>query len=188
MPSKSLLSQSCVSSDSSMMVLMVTSSKTAYGHTQGCCTQSPCPCSRPLLTHTSPGDHQTLKGRPGSVFVGSPGAHILFELSECLWWVWVLIRNMILPLLPSFWGCLFALGHGISFFGRIQHSPANGCSAVSCNFGVLAGEDEHTPDTDLPMSVQESLAEMSRHIVWPQVKKQRRDISAHQQKIGLKIY
>ena len=30
------------------------------------------------------------------------------------------------------------------FFGEIQHSPVDGCSAASCNFGVLAGEDEHT--------------------------------------------
>ena len=28
-------------------------------HTQVCCTQSPCPCSSPLLTHTSTGDTQT---------------------------------------------------------------------------------------------------------------------------------
>ena len=28
-------------------------------HTQVCCTQSPCPCSRPLLTQTSTGDTQT---------------------------------------------------------------------------------------------------------------------------------
>ena len=28
-------------------------------HTQVCCTQSPCPCSRPLLTCTSTGDTQT---------------------------------------------------------------------------------------------------------------------------------
>ena len=28
-------------------------------HTQVCCTQSPCPCGRPLLTHTSAGDTQT---------------------------------------------------------------------------------------------------------------------------------
>ena len=36
-------------------------------HTQVCCTQSPCPCSRPLLTHTYSGDTQTFKGRFGSV-------------------------------------------------------------------------------------------------------------------------
>ena len=30
------------------------------------------------------------------------------------------------------------------FYGGIQHSPVNGCSAVSCDFGVITGEDEHT--------------------------------------------
>ena len=39
--------------------------------------------------------------------------------------------------------CLFALGLGLSFFGGIQHFPVDGCSAASCNFGVLTGEDEH---------------------------------------------
>ena len=54
-------------------------------HTQVCWTQSPCPCSRPLLTCTSAGDTQTLKGRSGSVSVGSPGVHeVLFEPSEYL--------------------------------------------------------------------------------------------------------
>ena len=43
----------------------------ALCHTQVCCTQSPCPCGRPLLTCTSPEDTQTLKGRSGSVSVGS---------------------------------------------------------------------------------------------------------------------
>ena len=28
-------------------------------HTQVCCTQSPCPCDRPLLTHTSSGNTHT---------------------------------------------------------------------------------------------------------------------------------
>ena len=56
---------------------------------------------------------------------------------------WGLILNVISPLLPSCWGFSFALGHGVSFFGGTQHSPVDGCSAVSCNFGVLAGEDEH---------------------------------------------
>ena len=36
----------------------------------------------------------------------------------------------------------FALGRGVSFFGGIQHFPVDGCSAESCNFGVLSGEDE----------------------------------------------
>ena len=77
-----------------------------------------------------------------------PGAHqVLFEPSELLWWVWGLILNAIFPLLPSCQSFCFALGHEASFFlflffGGIQHSPLNDCSAVSCNFGVLTGEDE----------------------------------------------
>ena len=71
----------------------------------------------------------------------SPGAHkVLFESSEHLWQVWGLILNTILPLLPSCWGFSFVFGCGVSFFGGIQHSPVDGCSAASCNFGVLAGE------------------------------------------------
>ena len=41
-----------------------------------------------------------------------------------------------------FLGLLLCPWKGI-FFGGIQHSPADRCSAVCCNFGVLAGEDEH---------------------------------------------
>ena len=104
-------------------------------HTQVCCTQSPCACGRPLLTHTSAGATQTLKGRSGSVSVASSGAHkVLFEPSERLWQVWVLILNAISPILPSCWVFAFALGHGVSYFGWIQHYPVNGCSAVSCKF------------------------------------------------------
>ena len=55
-----------------------------------------------------------------------------------------MILNMILPLLLSCWGFSFALGHEVSFFGGIQHSFVDGCSAVNCNFGVLTGEDERT--------------------------------------------
>ena len=44
-------------------------------HLQVCCTQSPRPCGRPLLTCASTGDTQTLKGRADSPSVGSPGAH-----------------------------------------------------------------------------------------------------------------
>ena len=48
--------------------------------TQVCCTQSPCPCSMPLLTGASAGDTKTLKGRSGSVSVGflGPGVHKVF--------------------------------------------------------------------------------------------------------------
>ena len=83
---------------------------------------------------------QTLKGRSGSVSVASlgPGAH-----NVCLWPVWGLVLNAISPLLLSCWS--FSFGCGVSFFGRIQHSPVDGCSAVSSNLGVLAGDDEHAP-------------------------------------------
>ena len=42
-----------------------------------------------------------------------------------------------------FLGLSFALGHEVSFFGGIQHSPIDGCLAAYCNFAVFAG-DEHT--------------------------------------------
>ena len=70
---------------------------------------------------------------------------ILFEPYEHLWPVWGLSLNAISPLLPSCWGFSFALGRGVSFFGGIQHSPVDGCSAASCNFGILTGEDECSP-------------------------------------------
>ena len=129
---------------------MAPSSKRAYAihwMTQVCSIQSPCPCGRPLLTHASAGDIQTLKGRSGSVSVGplGPGVHkALFEPSKHLWCIWGLILNVISPLLPPCWGLSFAFGHGVSFFGYIQHSPVDGFSAVSCNFEVLIGEDDCT--------------------------------------------
>ena len=114
-------------------------------HMQVCCTQSCCPCSRRLLTRTSTGDTQTLKGRSGSVSLGSPGAHkVLFDPSAHLWWVGGLILNVILLLLSSCWGLSSPLLCGVSPFGGIQHSPVDSCSAASCNPGVLTREDEHT--------------------------------------------
>ena len=65
-PSKSLFPQSCVSSGGSMVGLVgdllqegLLPFPSPADHTQVCCTQSPCPCGRPLLTHTSAGDTQT---------------------------------------------------------------------------------------------------------------------------------
>ena len=48
-----------------------------------------------------------------------------------------------MPLLVSCCGFSFALRRGVSFFGGIQHYLVDGCSAASCDFGVLPGEDEH---------------------------------------------
>ena len=64
-----------------------------------------------------------------------PGAHkVLFEPPSVSGRYGVLILNVLSPFLPFYWG--FSFG--------IQHSPVDGCSAASCNFGVLAGEDECT--------------------------------------------
>ena len=41
-----------------------------------------------------------------------------------------------------FLGLLLSLRCGVSFFGGIQHFSVMFCAVVSCNFGVLAGEDK----------------------------------------------
>ena len=72
------------------------------------------------------------KDKSVSVSLGPPGAHkVLFEPSKHLWWIWGLIINKNFPLTLSCWGFSFALGCGVSFSSRIQHSPVDGCSAVS---------------------------------------------------------
>ena len=91
-----------VSSGSSMVGLMVTSCKRAYAIPRSAASRAPAPVAGHCCT--SIGDTQTLKGRSGSVSVESPGAHkVLFEPPECLGWVWGLILNALLPLLPSCW-------------------------------------------------------------------------------------
>lgn len=52
--------------------------------------------------------------------------------------------NMIAPLLLAHWSFSFVLGQGVSSFGGFQHPPIDGCSAARCDFGVPAGDDEHT--------------------------------------------
>ena len=71
-------------------------------HTQVCCTQSPCPWGRPLLTHTSSADTQTQFCLSLCGVSGSSCAQGLFVPSKRLWWVWGLIINTIVPLLLSF--------------------------------------------------------------------------------------
>ena len=87
--------------------------------------------------HSKAGLAQSHVGFPG------PGSHtVLFDSSEHLRLVWGLILNMISPLQPYCCGFSFALGHGVSFFGGIQHSTVDGFSMVCCNFWVLTGEDQ----------------------------------------------
>ena len=100
-------------------------------HIQVCPTESLCSWGRPLMTWASTRDTQTLKGRSGSISVGSCGAHkVSFESSECLWGVWGLILKTSPFLILSCWGFSFVLRHGVSF------------SAAGYYFGVLTG-DEH---------------------------------------------
>ena len=83
-------------------------------NTQVYYTHSPCPCGSPQLTCTSTEDTQTQFCLSFGGVSMSWCTQGLFEPSECLWWVWGLILNLILLLLPSCWGFFFALGHGVS--------------------------------------------------------------------------
>ena len=78
-------------------------------HNQVCCAQSPRPHGSPLLTHTSIEDAQTNFFLSLCGVSGSQCAQVLFDPSECLWWVRGLILNAISPLLPPCWGFSFAL-------------------------------------------------------------------------------
>ena len=99
----------------------------------------------PLSPHQAAADpclhrrHSSTQSQSGSVSVQSLGLGM--HISEHLWQVWILILNAISPLMPSCWGFSSAFGCVVSFFSEIQHFPVDSCSAVSCNFGVLAGED-----------------------------------------------
>ena len=106
--------------------------------------------------------------RSSTVCVGplGPGVHkVLFEPSKCLWQVWGLILNSISPLLPSCWGFCFVLECRVSFLCGTQHSPVDGCSTESCNFGVFTGEDEWTSfySTILPESWASMVAQLIKN-------------------------
>ena len=128
-----------------MVGLMTTSSKRSMAYA--------IPKSAAPRAHVPAADHQrptppqeTFKHSSLSLYGvrGSRCTQGLFEPSERLWWEWGWILNVNLPFLPSCWGFFFALGRVVvvSFCGGIQHFPVNCCSSVSCNFGVLTGEDE----------------------------------------------
>ena len=113
------------------------------GVSQVCCSQSPCPRSRPLLTCASAGGTQkqvwlSLCGASGSWCAQS--------------FVWALCVSLVCMGFDSkcnftpptiFLGLLLCSWMWGIFFGGIQHSPVDGCSVSSCNFKVLSEEDEH---------------------------------------------
>ena len=67
-----------------------------------------------------------------------------------VWALWVTLAGMGFDSKSDFapptilLGLLLCPWCGVYFFGGIQHSSVDGCSAASCNFGVLTTEDEHT--------------------------------------------
>ena len=108
------ISQSCVSSASSMAGLMANSSKRTYA--------IPTPRSPfPVAEHCQPIPPQEMLKQFCLSLCGDSGswpAQGSFEPSEHLWREWGLILNMNSPLLPSCWGCSFALRHRISPHSR----------------------------------------------------------------------
>ena len=109
-------------------------------HTQVCCTQSPCP----EAGHCWPlPPQETFKHSSGSVSVGSlgPGVYKVCLSTPSISGVYGFDSKCNFSLLPSYWGFSFALGCGVSIFGRILHSPVEGCLAASCNFEVLTGDE-----------------------------------------------
>ena len=104
---------------------MVTSSKRAYATgwvTKVCCSQSPCPCGKSLLTRASTGDTQALKGKSGSVSVGPLGPGVHKVLFEHFWQVWGLILNATSLLLPSCWDFSLALDMGYHYSNKMVES------------------------------------------------------------------
>ena len=130
-PSSFCYPQSCISSGGSMVGLMVTSSKRSYATLMSAAPRVPAPVTghcwpvppQETLRHSKAGLAQSVLCR-GSWYRKD------FEPSKLFWWVWSLILNAILPLLPSCWGFSFSLGGGVSFIGGIQHSPVNDCCSV----------------------------------------------------------
>ena len=93
----------------SIVELMATFSKRTHATcrvSQLCCSQSPCPCSRSLLTCASTGDALTLKGRSGSVFCDD---HCYFP--------WVLVHT-------RFVCALWASLAGLRFDFKHDHVPS----------------------------------------------------------------
>ena len=137
-------------------------------HTQVYCTQSPCPCSSPLLTHTSTGDTQTQFYLSLCGVSGSWCPQGLFEPTEHLSKVWGLILNMILPLLLPFWGFSFALGHGLSlqshsrpvqlllqrYAAMLQHLPSCwGFSALGHGVSSQSHSNAMQPPLQCPLGL-----------------------------------
>ena len=115
-PSKCLFFQSCVSSGSSMVGLMFASSKRAYSIPRSTAPRAPGPTA-PAAVHFWPVPLEETLKHSSVCLCGVSGSWCtqnMLDLSKYLWWLWGLILNVILPLIPSCWGFSFALGLGVS--------------------------------------------------------------------------
>ena len=84
-PSTSLFPQPCVISGGSMVGLMATSCKKTYDTPRSAAPRAPGQVASHCWPMPLQGDTQTLKGRSGSVSMGSPGMRkVLSEPSKCL--------------------------------------------------------------------------------------------------------
>ena len=102
-----------------------------YCASQVCCSQSPCPCSRPLLICASAGDTQTFKGRSGLVSCGVPGSLCTQGFVWALWVSLVCVgfdfrcsfpppTIFVLLLCPWTWGIFFLVGSNILLWMVVQ--------------------------------------------------------------------
>ena len=158
-----------------MVGLIVTSSKRAYGIPRSAAPRALLPVvghcwptpPQETCKHSKAGLAQSLCDlllRPRFCLSRTSQTKRYGVLILNIWRVWGLILN-ISPLLPSCWGFYFAIGCGVSLSGGIQHSPVHGCSAASCNFGVLAGEDECTSSYSTILLWQKLLV-LSKFLLW----------------------
>ena len=138
--SRSLFSQSCVSSGSSMVGLMGTYSKRAYT-----IPRSTSPRAQPLQQSTA--DPYLCRRYSNTVLAQSLCGLWVLVCTRFVWALWASLVGMELDSNCDFAPPTILLGlfcpWGI-FFGGIQHSSVDDCSSARCNFGVLTGEDKQT--------------------------------------------
>ena len=107
------ISQSCVSSGSCIVGLMVTSSKRAYAIPRSAAPSAPVPA--PATGSSELYLHRRCSNTVLSQSLWGPRVlwtQDLFESSRHLWWEWGLSLNLNSPLLLSCWGFSFVLGIG----------------------------------------------------------------------------
>ena len=145
-PRKSLFPHPCVSSGSSMVGLMTTSFKRAYAIPRSAAPRAPDSvaghCWPELLLTSAAADPSLCRKHWNPVLAQSLWGSLV--CTTFVWALWVSLMSRGFDSKCDFAPPTILLGlllcpwmWGIFFFGRIQHSPVDGCSAAICNFGVL---------------------------------------------------